>query len=268
MMDISGFLWPDGLAGALTTSWDDGAPEDRRLVAILNEHSVRGTFNLNSARLARAGKGNDDIREDEVRSLYANHEVATHGHAHPYYTKLSDEEIAEDITADRRELERVTGAPVTGHALPFGAYDARVLAALRKCGICYSRTVNATKGFGLPDDFIEWHPTCHHKADLGGLWDRFLESAQPDKLFYLWGHSYEFPRDSNWHIIDDFAASAGAEGSVWRATNMEAFEYVAAWRGLVRSVDGRAFRNPSATDVWVSLEGEPRRVPAGECLST
>jgi len=262
-MDITDFLWPEGLAGAITTSWDDGAPEDRRLVAILNEHCLKGTFNLNSARMARAGKGNDDVREDEAPSLYAGHEVATHGHEHPHYPKLSDDEIAEDITADRRELERVTGAPVTGHALPYGSYDARALVKLRECGIVYSRTTKATKGFALPDDFMEWHPTCHHKARLKDLWARFIESARPGKLFYLWGHSYEFANDSNWNVIEDFAARAGPEGSVWRATNMEVLEYVTAWQGLVRSVDGRTFRNPSATDVWVSLEGAPRRVRAG-----
>jgi len=267
MIDIADFLWPEGLAGALTTSWDDGAPEDRRLVAILEAHDIKGTFSLNSARVARAGKGNDDVREDEVPSLYAGHEVATHGHEHPWYTKISDDEIAEDITTDRRELERVTGSPVTGHALPFGAYDTRVLAKLRECGIVYSRTVKATKKFALPDDFIEWHPTCHHKADLGEIWERFMESAKPGKLFYLWGHSYEFANDSNWHVIEDFAARAGAEKSVWRTTNMQVFEYVAAWRGLVRSVDGRSFRNPSALDVWVSVGGKPLRVPAGGSLA-
>jgi peptidoglycan/xylan/chitin deacetylase (PgdA/CDA1 family) len=262
-----GFLWPEALAGALTTSWDDGAPEDRRLVAILGEHGLKGTFNLNSSRIARAGKDNDDVREDEVVSLYAGHEVATHGHAHPYFTKLSDEEIGTDITVDRRELERITGSPVAGHALPFGDYDARVLAALRSSGIVYSRTVNATKAFALPGNFIEWHPTCHHKAKLGELWGSFLESREPAKLFYLWGHSYEFANNSNWHVIEAFASAAGAKESVWHATNMEIFEYVAAWRGLVRSVDGSRLRNPSATDVWATVEGEPHRVPAGESLA-
>jgi hypothetical protein len=261
------FLWPEALAGALTTSWDDGAPEDRALVAILNAHDLKGTFNLNSSRLARAGKDNNDVREDEVCALYAGHEVATHGHAHPYFTKLSDDDIATDITTDRRELERITGSPVTGHALPFGDYDAHVLTALRSTGIVYSRTVNATKAFALPDDFIEWHPTCHHRRNLAELWERFGESPDPARLFYLWGHSYEFANDSNWHVIEDFAARAGADESVWRATNMEVFEYVAAWRGLVRSVDGRYARNPSATDVWVSVDGEPRRIPSGDILT-
>jgi len=262
-MDTSDFLWPEGLAGALTTSWDDGAPEDRKLVGIFNEHGVKGTFNLNSARVARAGEGNDDVREDEVNSLYAGHEVATHGHEHPHYRKLSDEEIARDIATDRRELERITGAPVAGHALPFGGYDPRVLAKLRECGIVYSRTTKATKAFALPDDFIEWHPTCHHNGPLDELWQSFMASSDPAKLFYLWGHSYEFPRDSNWHVIEAFSARAGDEQSVWRATNMQVFEYVTAWRGLVRSDGETRLRNPSAVDVWVTLDGNPVRVPAG-----
>ena len=40
--------YPNGLAKALTLSYDDGVVEDIRLIEIMNRHGLKGTFNLNS----------------------------------------------------------------------------------------------------------------------------------------------------------------------------------------------------------------------------
>ena len=50
------FSWPNGKAGALTTSWDDGTAHDRRLVAIFNKYGIKGTFNINSGVLVNRTK--------------------------------------------------------------------------------------------------------------------------------------------------------------------------------------------------------------------
>ena len=45
--------WPEGKRKAFTLSYDDGIEQDRRLVRMMNERKVRGTFNLNSGLFGR-----------------------------------------------------------------------------------------------------------------------------------------------------------------------------------------------------------------------
>ena len=71
--------FPGGVYKALTMSYDDGCTEDRRLVEIFNRHGIKGTFNINSSWLGNP----DTVTAEEVRTLYAGHEVATHTLTHP-----------------------------------------------------------------------------------------------------------------------------------------------------------------------------------------
>jgi peptidoglycan/xylan/chitin deacetylase (PgdA/CDA1 family) len=265
MMNPVSFSWPEGKSGALTTSWDDGTCHDRRLVDILNRNGLKATWNLNARRML-AEPAETVVQADEARSLYAGHEIACHAYSHPHLEEIPEEAVKAEMIADRRHLEAIAGYPVRGMALPYGSYDARVVRLLRECGILHSRTTAAHDRFGLPGDFLEWHPTCHHRADLAGLWTKFVENRSPTKLFYLWGHSYEFPRDDNWETIEEFAATAGAAADIWKATNMEVALYVAAWRQLWCSLDLTSVYNPSATTVWFHANGKLRSCAAGETL--
>jgi peptidoglycan-N-acetylglucosamine deacetylase len=268
MMPIQ-FSWPEGKAGAFTTSYDDGVKEDRRLVSVLNRFGIRGTWNLNSSRVAEAAEQNGPVALPELRTLYAGHEVAAHGFTHPRLERIPEERMLLELCEDRRRLEAGTGYPVKGMSLPFGTYDRRVLAMLSRCGIVHCRTTRASSSFGLPADFLEWHPTCHHNADLAGLWQQFSACKDADKLFYLWGHSYEFDRQNNWEIIERFAETVGAAreaGWLWCATNMEICEYVTAWRELWCSLDGRSFRNTRGVPVWFTVARKLLKVAPGETV--
>ena len=265
-MNQVSFAWPGGKAGALTTSWDDGTIHDRRLIDILNRHGLKGTWNLNSGRLAPKGSKptNSCVGTDEVRTLYAGHEVACHSVTHPCLNQLPDDAVAAEILEDRRALESLAGYPVRGMSLPYGVYDARVLGILRHCGILYVRPVIHRPNFSLPADFTEWAATCHHKDDLTSLWGKFRACNQSDKLFYLWGHSYEFDNDKNWEHIESFAALAGGTSDIWFATNMQVYDYVTAWRRLQCSLEVTSIRNPSAERVWFRVGGDLRSMGPGE----
>ena len=47
--------FPKGRAKALTLSYDDGTEQDIRLIRIMNQNGLKGTFNLNSGRFAPEG---------------------------------------------------------------------------------------------------------------------------------------------------------------------------------------------------------------------
>ncbi len=264
------FSWPEGKTGALTTSWDDGTIHDRRLVGIFNAHGIKGTWNLNARKFAHdtpQSIKDGNIGADEVVPLFAGHEVACHSFSHPSLERIPEAAVISELIADRAGLERLVQHPVLGMALPYGTYDARVNRRLAECGILYSRTVRSHQGFALPADFIEWHPTCHHNNDLKKLWDTFMGDRRTDKLFYLWGHSYEFDRDKNWNVIEEFAALAGAEKRVWQATNMDVYEYVTAWRGLSCSINLDSFWNRSGTTLWFRIDGELVSLAPGQTLA-
>ena len=264
------FCWPEGKAGAFTASYDDGAKEDRRLVEIFNRFGIRGTWNLNGNRVAAEASPTGDVAWPELPSLFAGHEVAVHGFTHPWLDRIPAERMLFELVEDRRRLEAGVKYPVKGMSLPFGAYDGHVLTALARAGIVHCRTVRATSAFGLPENFLEWHPTCHHRAELAKLWLDFTDRKEPHKLFYLWGHSYEFDRNQNWELIEEFGAKVGAAreaGWLWCATNMEIYDYVTAWRSLWCSLDGSSFRNVCGTPLWAKVDGKLVRIGAGETVT-
>lgn len=62
------FVYPDGKKKALTFSYDDGQIHDRRLVEILNRYGMKGTFHLNSGKLAQDRNNDVFVAADEWRS--------------------------------------------------------------------------------------------------------------------------------------------------------------------------------------------------------
>ena len=86
------------------------------------------------------------------------------------------------------------------------------------------------------------------------------------RLFYLWGHSYEFEANDNWNVIEAFAERAGGRDDFWYATNIEIFEYIEAYRQLRFSADcGRVF-NPTSRVIWFGSGEHIYSVQPGEML--
>ncbi len=259
------FYYPQGKKKALTFSYDDCQIHDRRLVEIFNKYNMKGTFHINSGILGSEGF----ITKEELGSLYKGHEVSCHSVTHPYLTKLPKEQLVEEVREDKRWLEKQVGYPVRGMSYPFGAYDFHVINALEVLGIEYSRTVNSTGGFSMPSNFLEWNPTCHHNSDIKDKLVDFKNPAPWQKLplFYIWGHSFEFHRENNWEVIEDFCKAAADDPEVWYATNIEIKDYICALKGLVFSVDQTIVYNPSAVSVWFSKDGESAvELKAGQSL--
>lgn len=260
MKHISLDLYPGGVSHCLTMSYDDGPIDDVRLLELFNENGIRGTFHLNSERLFPS------LSPEEVAKRYAGHEISCHMASHPFPNDLPDTALLAEVTEDRRALERAAGYVVRGMSYPYGNYNAHVIDLLKKLGIEYSRTTRATNGYAVPDNFLEWHPTCHHN---GGIIERFNDFIQKDRwgrsrLLYIWGHSFEFPRDDNWGMMEEFCRLAGGRDDIWYATNIEIVDYVNASRSLRFSIDNDMVYNPSATDVWFTVNGEAVCCEAGE----
>lgn len=260
-------LFKDGKRKALTLSYDDGTIHDRKLVRMMNQYGIKGTFNLNSGLFSHKeqkvinGLNTDFSRidADEVKTLYLGHEVASHTVNHPSLPALPSNIGAEEVLRDRKNLEVLTGELVRGFAYPYGTYNDAVENILNVCGIEYARTVISTENFEVPGNFLEWHPTCHHESPvLMELAKRFCTGNEGSaKLFYLWGHSYEFSQKDNWQLIEDFFRFvSGYAEDIWMASNIEVMDYVMAFRGLKWSTDGRMVYNPAGISVWFEISGQ------------
>lgn len=263
--------FPEGKAKVLTLSYDDGKHADRKLVPILNKYGIKGTFNLNYGLFHQPER----IEVEEVAALYAGHEVATHTMTHPTIARCPATQIYREIIEDKKGLESLVGHPVRGHAYPNGSYSEEVKAIFKSAGIAYARTVeeNVDQGFfqdfDLPTDWMAWKTTCHHNHNLMVLAEKFVNFNKPQylKCFYVWGHSYEFDKDNNWDLIEKFCQYIGGREDIWYATNIEIRDYMEACDRLQFAADESFVYNPSAADVWLSVDGRTVKVPGGSQVS-
>ncbi len=256
-------VFPGGKSKACTFSYDDGVVQDRRLAPLLRERGIKCTFNLNAGLLGHADMGGFPGRPDldiskveaaEAAQLYAGHEIAGHGLYHSALDTVGTPLAAYEIAEDKRRLEQISGKPLRMFAYPFGVYSRETMEALRLAGYRGARTIKSTGQFSIPEDFLEWNPTCHHNDPrLMELAREFLDGVPFfPMLFYVWGHAYEFDADHNWQVMETLADFLALHRDrIWFATNGEILDYVTAYRRLIYSVDGSMIYNPSAADVTI-----------------
>lgn len=267
-------LFPGGKYKALTLSYDDGVSTDIHLMELMRQYGIKGTFNVNAGLMNGSGTQRKDgtfvyrLKPEEY-APYEGFELAVHGYTHPFLNRMPADLVIDEIANDRRGIEEMAGYPVHGMAYPYGTYNDELVAQLKHLGIFYSRTTKSTFDFNLPTEYLTWHPTCHHNApNLMELADKFLEAPERAgmRLFYLWGHSYEFADNFNWNVIEDFFKKMGKKEEIWYATNMEIYMYMQAVERLVYSIDGSMITNPSAIDVWVCCDNQKVCIHSGETL--
>lgn len=225
-----------GKMKAVTFSYDDGVTQDQRLIALFNRYGLKGTFNLNSELL---GKPGSLLREEvtvahvkprpcEVRAIYEGHEVAAHTLTHPMLPQLPDDEVVRQVEQDRLNLSELVGYEVVGMAYPGGGvnFDQRVARLIReRTGIQYARTTVSSDGFAPQSDLYVFRPTeyhHHHFDEMTRLAEEFL--AAPDdepRLFYIWGHAYEFDICNDWDRMEAFCRLISGHADVFYGTNRE-----------------------------------------------
>ena len=257
--------YPEWKYKALTFSYDDGVIYDRQLVDIFNKYGMKATFNISSKRLGYKRF----LPESELKKLYAGHEIASHGEYHKNMPKLSPEDLEKEIRNDRLGLEKITGYPVLGLAYPYGAHSPDVVKALQRNKIVYARTVAASQKFLLPDDFMRWGTTAHHNANIAALAKKY-KTYKPwggvISLCYIWGHSYEFNNQKNWHIIENFCKELSNHPDIWYATNIEIYRYFSAYKNLKTSMDCSILENNSAVTLYLIVNGKKVKLAPGETL--
>ena len=277
--------FPEGKTKAVTFSYDDGCKQDLRTVKVLHDYGLKGTFNINSARIDKEA-GGWHLTEDEIKKniLDKGHEVATHGEWHKAPGMVRPIDGIKDTLNCRIGLEKMFGRIIRGMAYPDSgiraftnqaSYD-NIRNYLKDLDIVYSRTLGQDRNcFELPSDWYQWMPTAHHDNPHILEWAKeFVEmdvnslycARKNPKLFYIWGHSFEFDRNDNWQHLNDICEALSGKEDIWHATNMEIYEYVKAYEALVYSADGCRVYNPTLQTIWFDDDGKMYCIKPGETI--
>lgn len=259
--------FPDFKDKAVTLSYDDGSKHDARLIEIMQKHGLKGTFNISSSHLQNEPENSVPI----ATYLDAGMEIAMHGENHLWVVACTGADEVGEFYRDKQTLEKLTGRMMRGGAYAYGTFTDRTVGLLRSLGVSYFRTCHQTYDFALPGEWLRWPMTCTHGyPKLFELVDAFLAERpkgavyyEKPRLFYLMGHSWEFARDNSWDVIEQFGERVGGREDVWYATNAEIYDYVHAFEGLLFTAAGDRVFNPSATDVYLWVDGKNVLARAG-----
>jgi peptidoglycan/xylan/chitin deacetylase (PgdA/CDA1 family) len=272
-------LFPEGKAKALVLSFDDGMIADRRLVKLMNDYGLKGTFHLNSNRLDTKGY----LTKGEIKNLFKGHEVSVHSANHPGLSDLSKNDIIYEVVEDRKELEKLSGQTVRGMAYPFGNYNDFVVDAISGIGIEYARTVADSYNFSIPKDFLRWEPSIHQfgkayfipndsandKKELAIFYKLVGDFLKSDALalFDVWGHSWENDGDGNrWVEMENFFKLVSKRNDIYYTTQIDLVDYINAYKNLKFSVDKKIVKNLSSIDVYIKMDGKVYKIGAGSQL--
>lgn len=230
-------MW-NGKNKALTFSFDDGVLQDIKLIEIFNKYGIKGTFNLNSARLGTFGTvpyangtkigRHDKVCPQDVKSVYDGQEVAVHTLVHPALCTLDDISVIYQVETDRKILSDLCGYEVVGMAYPGGPpnNDKRVQKLIKEhTGVKYARSYPSTHTFELPKNLYEIESSVYfqHPDKMFELGQEFLNlKTETPKLFYIWGHSYELDQDKiSWERFEEFLKMMSNKTDIFYGTNKQ-----------------------------------------------
>jgi polysaccharide deacetylase len=148
-------------------TFDDGNRTDRFIAApLLKRYGIRGIFFPCAARTGRLGY----LSADDIRALdREGFEIGSHGMSHVPWTRLDDKALEREIAGSKAILQDILGHEIHSAALPFGAYNRRVLASLRAAG--YTAVYSSDPGASHGDQWFRrrWCYRADAPFDIGHL---------------------------------------------------------------------------------------------------
>ena len=211
----------------ITTSWDDGHPQDRNLAELLVKYGVKATFYIplrNSRELLDAAG---------IRTLSSSFEIGGHTVSHCDLRATPDSESRNEIALCKDALEQITSVPCRSFCFPMGRFRRSQVAQVKAAGFTLARTVElmslapprSRQGIALmpttvqavpagmstylknaakrlrPGNFVRW---TRYRGDD---WVETLESvlafaSQKGGVVHLWGHSWEIEQNQDWHNLE------------------------------------------------------------------
>lgn len=105
-----------------------GNEDTQQLIDILGKYNIKATFFV-------VGEWVDKFPES-VKALHdAGHEIMNHSDDHPYFTKLSAEQMKAQLSACNEKIAAITGVTPDLFRPPYGDYNDSVVSTVRDCGM-------------------------------------------------------------------------------------------------------------------------------------
>ena len=152
----------------VSISFDDGNWTDLEVaLPALLQRNLTATFFIVPGWLGEAGfMSKRDLRELAASGM----PIGNHGLQHHDWTTLEPDRLEHEVGQGRRLLEELTGTEIHRVAIPFGAYNDRVLDTLRRQAYEYVYTTDG--GTADPDAWLqprELVRASHTSADIAAL---------------------------------------------------------------------------------------------------
>lgn len=267
--------YPNYSQKAITFSYDDGVSQDAQLIEIFKKYNLRATFNIIANWI---GTGSETMYAER----YKGFEVATHSNTHPRmyvndsseieggYTPMTLEQCVAEFSTAQTRLKNVFGSAPRGGAWPYTApynrdFYQELLSDMQEMGIMYMRPTPTKSDFDFPSNWMDWRANCHHDS-MESFANKFiaLDTKNELKLFYVWGHAYEFDSDRDpentakvrWEKMDELCSKFADRDAYWSATNIEVYDYATAMEKAVIDYDKNTITNPTNVDLYFVVNGE------------
>lgn len=253
----------------ITTSWDDGHPNDSRLASLLERHNFKGTFYVP----LRNREGRPVMAAYDLCQVSKQHEIGSHTKDHCYLTTVSDAEAWQQISEGKTRLEEILGTEVRGFCYPGGKFKAIHVHQVRMAGFDFARTtenfhssagadpmrlpttiqIYPHSGSVIVRNFLrfgKWRKrySLSLRALLASSLDRRLLTLAKyivlhGGLLHLWGHSWELDAFDGWSALEDFFRfAADYFPRENRLTNAETHDLIAASKLVISPKDDSTHR--------------------------
>jgi len=248
----------------VTTSWDDGAVQDLRLLKLLNKYNLKGTFYIPQtiAFEPKKGKPLKRVSEKDILEIAKIQEIGAHGITHTYLDKLNKEQIYNEVKGSKDWLEKLLNKKIKMFAYPGGIFNNEIVNSVKKIGFLGARTTESFK-INIENQFLigislQCYPYLLSNKEwtllfqLKTLWKRFkfnLKGVSDLKLpidslfnwttlaknifksvlknggvFHLYGHSWEIEYYKLWEDLEKIFKYISNRRDVYYLTNSEVLE--------------------------------------------
>ncbi len=197
----------------VTTSWDDGDPNDLRIAELLRARGLSATFYIPIV----GDKGRATLNPAGLRSLVSEgFEVGAHGLSHQTLPKLCTEELIREVRMCKTELEDILAKEVRTFAYPEGRYSANVIRSLKRAGYAGARTTRMLahqlnfRPFEMPTTLHVYPHTrsdylrnLGRAANFGGMLEYVTHFSRVDSWVGLGKRSFDLVlrEGGAWHLF-------------------------------------------------------------------
>ncbi|HJQ48253.1 MAG TPA: polysaccharide deacetylase family protein [Amycolatopsis sp.] len=165
----------DAVAGrdGIRLTFDDGNASDVEIaLPRLLERGLTAEFFLLAGRIGQPHY----VDEDGVRALVAaGMRIGSHGWAHRDWRRLAGAQVAQELVAAPQRLSTLSGGQVSTVAIPFGSYDRKVLAGLRRAAV--TRAYTSDGGPARHGAWLQARTSLRH--DITPQWTDEVLAGEP-----------------------------------------------------------------------------------------